>query len=843
MQTTGLEQAEDCLTKATALWFQGRPHQALGLYADAVAALPPDAAAHIKARVKSEYALCLRAVGQVDAALAIYQELDALCSDAGLDATDILRQWAIAWELKGDFGRARRLYERITPGAETPRQDRLKWQHAMGLLNWSEGRLTEAATNLAAATAEMATDPEEAANQLAVLGNDALLSLYLGNTARAYRLADRMMEIRQAVEFIPLASAANLATLRAALAQRRGDHAQEAQILKDAVDWLTQHDPDEWMQKLDLVGQFAAAAQRAGQGEAALPYLAELCDAVPVEMAWVGDLMLSQLQVELGDCDGAKRSATRLLASEIAKGTPERETEIVAVLAGLAHLAERTDAAIFLGKLALKYLVQLIQSLSTEEARHAIAQSHQLLGQTITHLRSAGRFHEAVVLDDLFARVRRAALLLQKPALQVLEFQPIPFDRAERQAEADWMRWRQELAALREVGDPDPGLQRSGQVIGALLDFTTTSGLAHRETLLPPPDPGCLRISFIPAGDGCELQYQWPDRILNVRIALSPAAFFDAIATLREAVADPAAWRHPAAMLYRHILGPVAGDLDGLDYLEIDASGALGRIPIGLLSDGATCLAQRVAIRYVIAANPVTPAASSRHGLAHCAALPSGVLTDSPSALSPVHTANGPDFTRAAMLTLLKDRPACLSIATHLETMIAQPDLSSLMLGDETPLYLADLAGDQFDLNGLHVAVFATCSSGFDDTTAEKDNSLAALVLEKGAVHFVGTLWDISETAAAAFVSAFWQAFAADPLQDPAIVVAALQAELAARAQGPARAASRTGGIGSAPKTPPPADWAAFAVFGNCNHPQPAAQQPQGRSDIQGGPNKDNSRE
>lgn len=185
MDTSDSQTAEAYWERATSLWHEGCAKQAGAQFAKAVAALPPDAPLSFVLKVKTGYANCLREVGEVDQALALYPQLQALCVQGNLDQVTVVRQWAIALELKGDVAQARALYETIVPDDTTSQLDRLKWHHAFGLLNWSAGHLSEAMENLSAATAAMPDDDAEAAHYLPVLGNDARMLLFLGNEARA----------------------------------------------------------------------------------------------------------------------------------------------------------------------------------------------------------------------------------------------------------------------------------------------------------------------------------------------------------------------------------------------------------------------------------------------------------------------------------------------------------------------------------------------------------------------------------------------------------------------------------------------------------------------------------
>lgn len=829
MTKTDQDIAARLFAKGQVQWAEGKPTQALQSFRDAMAALSPAAPDQFVVDVTGALALALRENGEFDAALALYPDLEARCEATGLDARKIWRQWAIALEQRRDFDGARLLYEKSKPDADAPQVEQLKWANAIGLMAWAEGRLTDATTHLAAATTAMPDDPKEAAPYLAVLGNDAQLALHMGNSARAYRLINRMVEIRQAVDAIPLPGETSLYKARAALAALRGDHAQEAEILREGVDWVDQNEPDEWMHKLDLVAHYVAAAQRTQPSDEVVRYLKQMCAAAPAELAWIGSLMLSQILLERADVEGARHSIERAGAFLVGHGTAQSEAEIVATFAALAHHAGKPDAAIFLGKLALKYLALLIHDLDDDAVRRAIEESEKLLDLTTANLRSAGRFQEVMVLRNFFDRVRRYALLSRRPMAEALAHQPVPFDAAELKMEEQWLAWREDLAQLRASQKAAPVLGRMSQVVDGLLAFETTAVHAGRATTLRPSARGRIRLSFVPAGDACELLVQSQDQSRTVKIAMTPAAFNRTVADLRDAVLDPFAWREPAQVLYRHLIAPIGEELDRAECLEIEASGALGMIPIGLLTDGGACLIEAVAVRYVIDVAPVRIDPVARNGLVQFNAFapePEGVHERAPQfqddAMSRVTRVSGAEFTREQTVALLETKPAYVSIATHLETEPARPDLAALQLGDDTHLYLTDFARDDFDMNGVHVALVAACSSGVNDVALAHNTSLAALVLEKGALCFVGTLWDISSSVADAFIAQFWSALQDDPTHDPVRVLAVLQSGAAGRADPVGGARNRTGGIGSPAREVAPVSWAAFAVFESCNPPQPA---------------------
>ncbi len=497
-------------------------------------------------------------------------------------------------------------------------------------------------------------------------------------------------------------------------------------------------------------------------------------------MKWVGVFHLSPLQQFAKDPPGAKESAAILLSTHGGSSDAAAEHELLSTLPGMLEINGNPDAAAFVAKLVLKLFIRAIESLGAAEQRAVCETGDTYNEKAATLLRSRGRYQEATIVDRLYERIRHYMFIQKRPASEILLLDPIPFDAAEKRAEAEWLIWRAELADMRAAGHLEQAVERAREIIEDLLTFKTRSGLLHRLELLPPPPKDVLRLCFVPAEDHCEIHYLWTDRAEIVRLDVEAQSFFQRVGELRLAVSDTDAWVDIAKRLYSDIIKPVENELAAIDCLEIDARGALGRIPIGLLSDGDTCVIERVPVRYVM--NVARPAHSPprRHGVAHFAAFDTGPLSHAPrvgpKTPAPFNAGIGTAFTRQSVLDGLAKRPAILTIATHLETEPTHPEASALLLGDQSHLLLSDLADAAFDLNGVRIALFATCSSGIGDSTDQRETSLVSLALEKGTGCVIGTLWDISETAAARFVQDFLDALSADPNQNAAQILATIQA-------------------------------------------------------------------
>lgn len=820
-----LSEINDLMQSGFDFWNAGKPSESLKSYRQAVSVLPEDAPINIVIWAKSELANTLRELGHIPEALQIFPEVEQLCIEHDFDTTDIIRKWAVALTTARDHQGALALYQRIAPTESTPPIERLQWNSAVGILNWYNGQLEDAKANFAAAKQDLPDDMAEASMYLPVLGNYAELCLRTGDMATAQRQVGRMVEIRNHVDAVPLAGETSIANIRARLAQYQKDFAKEAQVHKDFLNLLEEQDPDNWIKKLHVAGQYAIATQKVDGSVKAISGLKRLCDQAPLNMKWVGAFSLSQLQQIAKDASGAKESAAIVLGTLGGSTDAAAEHELLSVLPGVLEINSNPDAAAFVAKLVIKLFIRAIEPLGEAEQRAVCEAADAYTEKASTLLRSRGRYQEAAIVDRLYERVRHYVFIRKRPVSEILQLDPLPFDAAEKQAEAEWLIWRAELAELRATGHLECAVERAGEIIEDLLAFKTRSGLFHHPELLPHPPKGVLRLCFVPADDHCEIHSLWADRAEVIRLDVEAQSFFQSVGELRLAASDSNAWLDIAKHLYAYIIKPVENDLTTIDCLEIDARGVLGRIPIGLLSDGHSCVIERVPVRYVLNVAKPTHIHRQRHGIAHFAAFDTGPLSHAPRAgpatPSPFNASVGTTFTRQTLLDGLAQRPAILSVATHLETEPTHPEASALLLGDQSYLLLSDLADTSFDLNGVRIALFATCSSGIGDSTDQRETSLVSLALEKGTDSVIGTLWDISETAAARFVQDFLDALAENPAQSTVQILASVLALHAREYWHSPRRQTTSGGIGSAPHPYAPADWAAFAIFENCNPQQP----------------------
>ena len=811
------------LEAGNTFWYAGKLLDALECYWRATKALSPHEAPRLALRVRAALALALRAKGDVTAALAEYQHIRPLLDPSDPYTVTVLRQWAIAFDANREYAQARALYERIKPTSDAPAVDRLKWHHAVGLLDWSEGHFHNASTNLKIATSLMPRKAAEAAKVLAVLGNDAQVSLILEDDARAHRLVQRMLAIRARAQGVPLESEANLAITRAALAKHRNNPAREAQIYREALEWLDQNAPDESYHALDMMGRYVLALHDSGGAAEALPLLRERVAKAPATLAWVAGISLAKVEVDVGDITAARQTLGAVLAAGVGDADPEREAEIVAVLASYCARADKRDAAIFLGKLAVTYVVALVNPLPKDQSAAVLRTAKGLCDLTARVLRASGRYEEAQIVAHVFERMRQQAFSNRPPVAQTRAVDIIPMDGAEKAAQVGWMLARQRLVESRKAGDDAATLGLALQIIDLLSTFETASGLDHCYAMLPTPPAGIVRLSVVPTGQHLSLQWQTDRKQRMQPIALKNEALYSLVAEFREQLGDAQGWQQTARTLYDLIIAPLADDLRDARIFEVDSSGLLGRLPVWLLM--AQCAKTPVpAVRYVTDIAARTGPHADRSGHLHVNAIATGPLAALATArVGSGSVLSGQGFTKTALFAALEAKPASLSIAAHSEIEPTRPDLSALILGDGEPLYLADIVDARVDLAGMSHVIAAACSSGQRDVTEGATLSLAGVILEKGVECFIGTLWDVPESSAADFLRAFWAKRAAFAAMDIADIVAAVQADALRRLQKQPSATGRVGGIGAVSPAGLAPHWAAFAVYTGCNQPQRCA--------------------
>ncbi|MEL6960368.1 MAG: CHAT domain-containing protein [Pseudomonadota bacterium] len=786
------------LAEGNQRWFEGKPHAALSQYEKARDSLSPDASIEHRVDVLGALALAQCEINDFASALALYPEIHEICISSNHDPERILRQWAKALEQTNDFDGARATYEKATPTAATSADDRLKWHHAVALLDWRDGRLTDARDHLVRAVDLFPDNTAEAVPLVGILGNAALFSIELGNVGRAMRLADRMSGIIRSSNELTLSNTLIHCRVRAALARLRGDQEDELRQWKVALDVLEVNVPADWARRLDIANEYVLAAKDSPARSQAIADIGQLVEAAPPDIQWLSLFFLGRLLREDGDLNGAKTGIERAIAAVVGSGSPESEVELILDAAELARALGKGAAAILLGKISLELITRYVATLDPQDSRTALDHGQEVAGLTTEHLRAQGRYEEAQLLAVLSERVAERAIQLRNdPSATPPDV--VPWTAAEAGARDRWLTARQEIAEVRSTGADTLNLSRDA--LDRLLSFE-----AKPDAQNVPSNPLSLPeytlwLDALAKGDVYELRLFGsggePDPI---RHRVSVTQFNRCIAELRDTVTDHRAWRGAAEALAELILKPFLSRLATLKTLEVDGSGPLVRVPFGLLPG---TFHMTISVMLPVGQRGRTDA---RAGRLDCTAFAARAGDGQVNVLAQHN------FSRDRFRTSLMARPNSLSITAHLDCPPTQPNQWALILGDGTPLYLIELLHPEFDLAGIETAILATCASGVHDVTDQGRKSFVSLTLEKGVTQVVGTLWDISQSAADSFVEQFWQAHDADPGADASTLLAQVQARARAALDAPLPSGSASG-IGARSPAPVPEDWAGFVVF------------------------------
>lgn len=806
-------------------WEDRRPDLALDHFEKAYRLLRDWADADSEKVVESasNYALCLLAVGNVLAAEKTFAKGVETAKNAKISARRILRQWALSKEHLNLFVEARALYERAQPTDADAPGEHLAWHHAMGGINWREGRLSEAQRNYERALSNLPDDPKQAAAVLPVLGNAALLSWELGEDARAMRLAEQMHDVVDgAKDSLDLKGTINLMRVNAMRARRRGDTKSEIAIWTEGHNILCGTTPDAWSLRLDIVDELVSALKRGERlGDAVRMVSAERDAMLETEFpyAWLLHLILASLFNHIGETANARQSLLLVIEDFVGEADPQAELPILSELARIARAEGKTDAAIFLGKLALSHLTNLTRGLNTSEIQKVVVEGQQLADASIELLNQRGRFDEAAQLARLEARTRYLAHVSRDPRNPTEIKDPVPKLTFETTAEKDWMHTRDRLVEMRRAENPKALRAAANEALEALLSFE----LPDPDTASParaagPSSDRAARLTFTSDANTVVVNVERKDRSRHVRIATSAPDINRATADLILAIGDREAWHGPAKALYQSLIAPFEQDLSDCDILEIDATGPLSHIPFAVLGSTGNLLCQRFQIVNRVSTSGRQPVDNGSNTLVHLTDVGKGPLVnfatlpvafgDEPG----IKTKIIPTFSREDLRDALDTGTGYLSIATHFNSEPDRPDLWALSLGDGTQLHLTELASHQFDFSKTRLVAFAACSSAVAGSI-EEEFGLVRLALEGGAESVIGTVWDVSESAAAEFTNRFWPLLASDPNQDAAAALQKFQSGCAAAQVSPDVAASSTGGIGTMPDGPPPADWAGFQLF------------------------------
>lgn len=348
-------------------------------------------------------------------------------------------------------------------------------------------------------------------------------------------------------------------------------------------------------------------------------------------------------------------------------------------------------------------------------------------------------------------------------------------------------------AFLGRLADEDAAIQRETDALN--LDYTAD---IQEELRAFGGRVAMLQVASL--GEATHLFLTVPEAAIHRQVPVGREALsrkvFDALSAL-EARSPEARLR--LAALYDVLVRPLRAEIDetGADKLMLNLQGFLRYVPFAALHDGKRYLVEDFSLslftpaaRTEFAAAPRQPERSAGFGVT----APHPGFSPLPGVAREIQTIFGgalagaasldEAFTRDSFAAALRERPAIVHIASHFKLVPGRETDSFLLLGDGSPLTLADIRrGRGFRFAGVDLLTLSACQTamggGSDGGEVE---SFGALAQMNGASAVMATLWPVADEATAELMSNFYRLF----VQDGKDKAAALRAAQVAMLRGEA---------------------------------------------------------
>jgi CHAT domain-containing protein len=510
-----------------------------------------------------------------------------------------------------------------------------------------------------------------------------------------------------------------------------------------------------------------------------------------------------------------------------AAGEPEVLWGVQWVLSAFYAAQAQRPLAIFYGKQAVNTLQRVRQDLGGVESstQHAYVQSKESYYLDLADLLIAeGRLPEAQQVLDMLKEqeyhdfIRRdleedprqtKAAMNAVEAEQLVAYEDGGRDLARLGAEYQALAQRDpftltpaEEARLAELQPQlDAAYQRFQQTLTAIkerfaqLSVERREELAQRQLLLGKDDRGLVRelgagvalLHTLVMADKVHLLLTLPELLLARQSPLGQEALNAEVQHLRQALEQQGDPRPAAQTLYRHLIAPIAPDLEaaGIHTLMVSLDGSLRYLPLAALHDGSQWLVERYALSvFTEVARDNLKDAPQRDwrgiglgvSLPHAAVGPTrkdfGALPAVPQELDGIIRREGEDdpagvlpgrtFLDAGfnLPTLRKAlRYPVLHIASHFSLQPGNEAQSYLLLGDGSTLDLRQLRQDNFNFGAVELLTLSACQTAVGGANAQGQEieGLGTLAQLQGAKGVIATLWSVDDPSTGVFMQALYR--------------------------------------------------------------------------------------
>ncbi|MDX2259308.1 MAG: CHAT domain-containing protein [Hyphomicrobiaceae bacterium] len=834
-----------------------RHYLAANTLAASDASVRPDQLVH----TSSAIGLCWHNLGEIEKAVATYQDALALAERSGLvgQLTHLRRRLANALQDVGLFHASSELMALIRPPDDAPPDDLIAWHNPAAMLAEQTDNFELALSHYETAIAAFEEPGPHRARKAAVLTNAALLYLDFGDAGRAGELLAQHQTVLN--DQSPLGARLGACRVRSRLAQLDGASGCAIEALKDAIGILDQQANGSPILRADFDLQIAELQWASGDADAALETLggyvarARTSGLEPHEVAPA--VMAARILLETGRIGEAVSLLRPAFCAELGRRQLETEWRLFALLADWAEVTGKHAASIVFGKVAVTTICQSIalREGTTSEQRSLLAARLAPFVKLSERLAAAGRIPEAMSVVALLKSERLFQFASRDvPAIQ--RQTQLPLRDNERELLDRHRALAEESARIRLdrlLGSPrgtsrgtpapqigDEVLNSAEQLLSDMLDMgrvginTTTPNMAPSVDGHDLPH-GTALARMIAGRDRIAVEILSRDASMTFAVQMPLNALAALVLDFRRRIETQSPdVREPAALLYDILLRPAEHVLDSCARLNLVCEGLLSHVPFPALHDGHGYLIERMSVatqtgikrtprakidrkQWLVAAFAATKSVASLPALDHARA----EIETVKRLHSKTKALYDDEFNRAALEAALSSRPQLLHLASHYHLHVAAAHRSHFILGDGSVLPLTAFRDPRLDLSSLELVVLAGCDTGTSEVGDNGLESVAGLAQLRGARDILATLWAVADIGASRLMCAFYEhLFRSDPAVDAAEALRAAQVEMLTNA-GPtlslddeSRVSAR--GLGRRASPMPldhPRYWAGYTLF------------------------------
>jgi CHAT domain-containing protein len=184
-------------------------------------------------------------------------------------------------------------------------------------------------------------------------------------------------------------------------------------------------------------------------------------------------------------------------------------------------------------------------------------------------------------------------------------------------------------------------------------------------------------------------------------------------------------------------------------------------------------------------------------------------------------------FTGASFRAALRQRRPVVHIASHFHFQPGNDQQSFLLLGDGSPLTLAEFKRLPNIFENVQLLTLSACETGLGDSVSDgtEVEAFGVLAQRQGASAVIATLWSVADESTSALMTEFYRLWTRQPSMSKTEALRQAQIEmlrgsLAPNQNGPARGLVHPSAGGQAPVQPShsyahPFYWAPFFLLGN----------------------------